>query len=148
MVWPKGVSKLDYPVGLMGETSGPLRLMISGLIRAKYIFLNLHGEFSGQILLVAVNQNSAQSYSGRISTSTMTMIPPPPSSIPEPTKERKDAYIASHRDKLYSDHFTIDLVHDLGLPIADATYTVYATLGEYKSNVLTIKTRIKMKNIF
>ena len=36
-----------------------------------------------------------------------------------------------------------DLVNICGLPVENATYTVYATFGEYKSNVLTIKTVVK-----
>ena len=43
-------------------------------------------------------------------------------------------------DTLYAN---ADLVNICGVPIANAIYTVYATLGEYKSNVLTIKTVVK-----
>lgn len=40
-------------------------------------------------------------------------------------------------------YFNVDLVNNLNIPITEAIYTVYATLREYKSNVLTVKTFIK-----
>lgn len=143
VIWPKDASLDDYPEGLMGETSGPLRLMVAGLIREKYIFMNSHGQFSKKVLLVAVNQATAQTYSGRMSSDRMMMMPPPPAAGAEPSKEQKAAYLASHANQLYSDNFNLDLVHDLGLPIANATYTIYATLGDVRSNVLTVKTKVK-----
>lgn len=127
----------------MGDTSGPLRLMVAGLIREKYIFMDSYGQFSEKVLLVAVNQSTAQTYSGRMSSGRMMMIPPPPTDGPESSKEQKAAHLASHAGKLYSDNFNLDLVHDLGLPIANATYSIYATLGDVKSNVLTVKTKVK-----
>ncbi|MES2824574.1 MAG: hypothetical protein V4732_13300 [Pseudomonadota bacterium] len=42
-----------------------------------------------------------------------------------------------------ANYFNMDLIENLGVPIADATYAVYATLGDFKSNVLTIKTKVK-----
>lgn len=39
--------------------------------------------------------------------------------------------------------FNIDLVQNLRIPIADAVYIVYAVLGEYRSNVLTLSVKIE-----
>jgi len=134
--WPSNIDPNDFPTGPWGETDGPLRLMVAGLVRLPYKTLNLKGEFSEEILLVAVNVKTAQAYSGKM---------PKPELLPEPDffddlSERS----RSEEDKntLLSDYFNFDLVHDLGLPIEDATYHVYSTLGEYKSNVLTIQTSV------
>jgi len=135
--WPKGVSFADNPVGPWGETEGPLRLMVAGLIRLPYKIMGLKGSFSDTILVIAVNQATGESYSGRM---------PQPDFLPEPEfinnlsvrpRSEKDG------DVLISDNFNFDLVHDLDIPIVDATYHVYATLGEYKSNTLTIKASVE-----
>ena len=131
----------NSPVGPIGQTSGPLRLMVTGFIQTKYMYLNLKGEFGDSVLLVAVDQKTAKTYSGKMSQGDIRWDPAPPMS-PEEKKEF-DEYNESKKDMLTEDRFTLDLVHDLELPITSATYNVYATLGELKSNILTIKTIIK-----
>lgn len=135
VIWPKNVSPQDHPPGPMGTTDGPLHLMISGLVRIKFSTLGLRGDAGGEVLVVAVNQKTAQSYSGKMPKGDFEAPPfsADPSNEPELTDEEKNALLSSH--------FNLDLVHDLALPLNDATYTVYATLGEYKSNELIIKTK-------
>lgn len=133
--WPKEASLDDFPPGPSGTTEGPLRLMIVGLVRVNYETFGLKGDVGGEIVVVAVNQKTVKTYSGKM---------PKPDSEPisdfeplEPNRTEAD------RNALLSSHFNLDLVHDLNLPITDATYTVYATLEYLKSNSLTIKTKVK-----
>jgi hypothetical protein len=137
IIWPKNISLKDHPPGPLGTTDGPLRLMIAGLVRIKFSTLGLKGDAGGEVLVVAVNQKTAQSYSGRIPKGDFEA---PPFSA-DPSTEL--ALTDEEKNALLSSHFNLDLVHDLELPIADATYSVYATLGELKSNVLTIRTKVK-----
>jgi hypothetical protein len=136
-VWPKEFSEADYPVGPFGETSGPMRLMVAGIINAPYQFLGLNGDFSDDIVVVAVNQKTAIAYSGKMPRADF--LPVPADMLNLPKRPMSDA----DKEALISDHFNFDLVHDLDIPIADATYHIYATLGEYKSNVVTIKTSVE-----
>ena len=137
IVWPEGASLGDIPPDPFGHSNGPLRLMVAGLIRLKYNTLGLNGQFGEHVMLVAVDQSSAKTFSGRM---------PMQDSEPEPKSLVLEEDITMPDESLNSlvrSMFNFDLVHDLGLPISDATYTVYATLGEYKSNVITIKTSVK-----
>lgn len=139
VVWPKNASLSDYPPNLIGQTSGPLRLMIAGLVRAKYSTLGLRGQFSYEVVVTAVNQDTAETYSGKMPRGDFEYFPS--DDIPPGAPRRED--YAEYSESLYSSQFNLDLVHDLGLPLKAATYSVYATLAEYKSNVLTISTRLE-----
>lgn len=137
IVWPSNASLNDYPPGPFGDTHGPLRLMIAGIASLKYSTLGLNGDFGDSVLLVAVDQFTAKAYTGKM---------PTPDFMPEPKPEFPVENVGISEDmpdSLVSSWFNLDLVHDLGLPIAEATYSVYATLGDYKSNVLTIKAIVK-----
>ena len=92
------------------------------------------------MLVVAVNQKTAQSYSGKMPRGDFEPWPKNPKDIPNAPK-RED--YQEYRESLYNSRFNLDLVHDLGLPIADATYAVYANLGELKSNELVVSTKVK-----
>ena len=136
--WPKNVSLDDYVVDPSGNSNSPLRFMIAGLSSVPDSTLGLDGDVAYEVLVVAVNQNTAETYSGKM---MFVGIPgPKPSDIPG-VMPLDDALEQS--DTIRQSHFNIDLVQNLEIPITDATYTVYATLGEYKSNVLTIKTTVK-----
>lgn len=137
VVWPSSASLADYPPGPFGDTHGPLRLMIAGIVNVKYSTLGLDGDFGENVLLVVVNEHTAQTYTGKMPSPDYAPAPPPEFPVEEVS------YSEETLNSLVSSWFNLDLVHDLGLPIAEATYTVYATLGEYKSNVLTIKTTVK-----
>ncbi len=137
VVWSKTVSFEDYPPGPWGTTEGPLRLMVAGLIRVPYKTLGLNGDTSDDILLVAVNQKTADAYSGRMPQPESLPTPDWVDSLPVRTRSEAD------KNALITNRFNFDLVYDLGVPIAAATYKVYATLGEFKSEVVTIKTKVE-----
>lgn len=137
IVWPKNDDPSHYPAGPWGTTNGPFRLMIAGLVRTEYKTLGLKGEASEDVLLVAVNQQTAQSYSGKMPQPDVDTEPDFDMDMQEipPTEEEQN--------KLLTSYFNFDLVHDLGLPIQKASYNVYATLGEMKSNSIIIHTDVK-----
>jgi hypothetical protein len=135
VIWPKDVSPEDFFPSPSGITNGPLRLMVAGLARVQHHALGLKGDAGAEVLIVAVNEKTAQTYSGK--------MPKPDSEAIVGFEPVEIALSEADRNALLTSHFNLDLVHDVELPIANATYTVYATLGELKSNVLTIKTTIK-----
>ena len=133
--WPKSFSLEEFVPSPSGIRSGPLRLMIAGLARVKFATLNLKGDVGGEVLIVAVNEKTAQTYSGKM---------PKPDSEAILGFEPQDILITeADLNALLTSHFNIDLVHDLGLPIEAAIYTVYATLGDFKSNAISVKTIIE-----
>lgn len=139
--WPSDVSPDDYIPGPFGDTYEPFRLMISGIVQLKFNTLGLKGSFYKHVFLVAVDRETAQTYTGKIQL---------PDFLPEPADNSVDDLfperpVMSEEDmnKPVPSHFNIDLVHNLRVPIKNASYTVYATLGPFKSNVLTIETRVK-----
>ncbi|MGQ9424387.1 hypothetical protein ACXYTJ_00385 [Gilvimarinus sp. F26214L] len=139
--WPSDLSPNDLSVGPFGQTVGPFRLMFSGVVKLPYGTMGLNGEFSDQVTIVAVDQNNGQTYTGRIWF---------PESLQEPESDYVDDLfpdaVENSEDDLKKpvlNYFNIDLVNNLGVPVRDATYTVYATLGDYTSNVLTVETRIE-----
>jgi len=137
VVWPKNGDPSDYPAGPWGTTEGPFRLMVAGLVRTEYKTLGLKGEASEEVLLVAVNQQTAESYSGKMPQPDVDTEPDFDMGLEEipPTDEEQN--------KLLTSYFNFDLVHDLGLPIKEASYNVYATLGEMKSNSIIINTKVE-----
>lgn len=133
--WPGDLTLEDFPPGPSGTTEGPLRLMVAGLIRIKYDTYGLKGDAGAEVLVVAINQKTAQTYKGKMPKADSEPFFGFMPDEPERTEDDKNALLSSH--------FNLDLVHDLEIPLEDATYSVYATLGEYKSNVLTIHTMVK-----
>lgn len=140
IVWPKSSSLEDFSPGALGQTEGPLRFMIAGLARVKFSYLGLRGQVSRSVLVVAVNQKTAKTYSGKMPSVERDFWSEPISA--KAKGPRREDY-PEYRDALHSSNFNLDLVHDLGLPIEDAVYSVYATLGDFKSNMLTVKTTVK-----
>lgn len=133
VVWPAGVSLSDYPVGPSGDTHGPLRLMVAGLARFSYSMLNASDDISDEVLIVAVNQQSAVTYSGKMPKPDFLDIPPPSADDPDMMLSEED------KNTLLTSHFNFDLVRDIGIPIESANYIVYAILGEHKSNIITVE---------
>lgn len=132
IVWPKGEAVEDMEVMPNGQSVGALQFNVAGLAKLPYNILGLKGDFAYRIVVVAVNQTTAESYSGNmIFFGTPTPRPNVPGLVE--AQENQDA----------TKHFNIDLVQNLGLPIKDATYSVYAVLESFKSNVVTVKTVIQ-----
>ena len=129
VAWPKDDSPKSYLKGPFGETiRGPFRLYVVVLFTFPYSMSKI--DFPSEILIVAVNQVTRQVYSGR-----RRPLAPTPTAEEEETDDLADDAIGGY--------FKVSLVDDVKIPFTNATYTVYATLGEYKSNVLTIQTVVK-----
>lgn len=130
IVWQEDADTTDLMVSPLGDTIGsPLKFVISGVARLPFNTLNLDGMFGYDVVIVAVNQETAQVYSGK-----MIRFGVSPKGSVEPKSDKTVAV---------KSYFNVDLVNNLGIPISDGTYTVYATLADYKSNVLTIKTQVE-----
>lgn len=141
ITWPKGASEEGNPPGPNGQTTGPLRIMISGVVQLPFNAMGLNGEFADKVLIVAVDRKTANTYSGKIWF---------PESLPEPEPDNPDDLFPETGEENTADltapvasYFNIDLLHNLEVPITSAVYSVYAQIGEYKSNVLRIETRVE-----
>ena len=136
VVWPKETveNAVYYP---SGHNTSPYRLMVAGLSKLPDSTLNYHKDIVYQIVVVAVNNKTAKSYSGK-----MTGFGTPSPSL-QPIGGGGSNKPVEEPDYVRQSYFNIDLVQNLGIPIDDASYSVYATIENYKSNVLQIKTTIK-----
>lgn len=143
VVWPNNYDLTGMAKTRDGDViASPIKLMIAGLTRLPSNTLNLNGVFNDRVLIIAVNQKTGEVYSGRMQVSGSRPDPLPPifSDSSSVGSFKEDA---ANNTSIVGDRFNIDLIHNLGIPIENGTYTVYATLGDYKSNVLTIKTRVE-----
>lgn len=142
VVWPKGVSISDFQSYPGGGNDSPLKLPVAGLSHVPDSTLGLNGFVAYEIVVVAVNQKTSEAYSGKMRefSGAVPMVRPPEGLGLDvgSTTEFEEPIDVSRKS-----FFNIDLVQSLRIPLIDATYTVYATLGDYKSNVLTIKTAVK-----
>ena len=135
IIWPDNTSVDDYQKYPNGNNNSPLKFMLSGLANVPdSVLKNKSDEVAYQVVVIAVNQKTAKSYSGKMIQ--MGDVGEIPGMIPEVNDEPSPEITRKH-------YFNIDLVENLGVPIAEANYTVYATLGEFKSNVTTVSTKIK-----
>lgn len=134
IIWPDNASKDDCTYFPNGNNNSPFKLMLAGLAHVPDSVIKNNLDIAFEVLIVAVDQKTAQSYSGKMiklgSIGAIPELEPDVGDDVSPDITRKN-------------FFNIDLVENLGLPISNATYIVYATLGEYKSNVMTVGTRIK-----
>ena len=104
---------------------------ICGTCCVDYAFGGLGGDVIEEILLVAVDAATQETYSGKMEP------------IPNP-EERPDDLGGGPVDTeglLVETYFNPNLAEDLALPERPAEYIVYAVLGEYKSN--TVRIRVK-----
>jgi hypothetical protein len=131
VVWPKNVDPDSMEVMPNGDSLGPFKLMVAGLVQLPYSTMNLNGEFRDEILVTAVDQATGQPYSGKRFQIGFT------------SKPDMSNYGNNQNNTLTPDYFTIDLVQNLKIPIKSAQYQVYATLGEFKSNVITVDVVMK-----
>lgn len=138
VVWSSEAMDDSYVTFPNGDTESPYKLMVAGLSKVPDSTLDLDGDVAFEILLVAVNQETAESFSGKMIRFGESS-PLPPGVVGHMKQNASD----SKADNARLSYFNIDLVQNLDLPITNAVYTVYATLGKYKSNVLTIKTSLK-----
>lgn len=128
VTFPRGFETEDMEVTPFGDAIGAVKLMVAGLLQLPPDTLGFEGDLSDSVVFVAVDQQTSQTYSGKIVSVGF------PGEIPGPIG-------GSISDK--QEYFTIDLIQNLNLPVSEAKYSVYATLGPYKSNVLTIEVRVE-----
>jgi len=129
--WPENGDPSEMIVTPNGNSSGPFKLMVSG-----YLILDISSgegaiDLAERIILVAVNQKTAQAYSGRMQNTGFRVSPLP------------DTTAADNHIETVSSSFNIDLFQNLDIPVMSATYNVYATLDEYKSNSMEIEVVLK-----
>ena len=135
IIWPDNTSVDEYQKYPNGNNNSPLKFMLSGLAHIPDSTLkNKAAEIAYQVVVIAVNQKTAKSYSGKMNQ--MGDIGEIPDMIPDINNEPSPGITRKH-------YFNIDLVENLSIPIEEARYTVYATIGEYKSNIMTVTTKIK-----
>lgn len=131
VVWERGLKSEDYSVTHRGNREGPLRIMLAGLLKIPYGTQGINDDFKYKVLVVAVDQKTSITYEGKMS--------------PFGTRRRVGlpGYYEAKKGLAAKENFNIDLVHNLNIPITEAKYTIYATFGEYKSNVLEVDVKIK-----
>jgi len=132
-IWPKNDSIENYQSLPNGGNNSPLKFTISGLAKIPDSTLDFDGDVSYEILVVAVDQKTAKAYSSKMIKNGR------PGTKPIGTLSKNNL---TH-DFIRKHYFNVDLVSNAGLPISEAVYTVYAMIGEYKSNVLTVTTKFK-----
>lgn len=130
--WPNGKDITEYQTYPNGNNDSPLKFMVAGLANVPDSTIKFNDDISNQILIVAVNQETTEVFSGKMQEMSVNDSD---LDIPPDLDESKQDLTRKH-------YFNIDLVNNAGLPISNATYTVYATLGKYKSNVRTVTTKI------
>lgn len=113
---------------------GPFRSCVIVRYVIKYDTMNLDGDFRNSIVIVAVNRETHEVYKGHLKYSGYRA-----GSKEGTSKEELDAL----KNSIVGGAFKVSLIEDLELPIKNAVYSIYATLGEYKSNVLTLTTEVK-----
>lgn len=132
IVWEQGLKLEDYLLTPQGDLDGPLRIMLAGLLKIPYGTMGIDDDFKYKVLIVAVDQKTSATYKGRMNQFGFDA---PRIQIP--------GYYEAKKGLDSEENFSIDLVQNLNIPIAEAKYTVYATFGEFKSNVVEVEVKIK-----
>jgi len=119
-----------------GHATDGHNVMVAGLIKlppSAYVGTgNPEEDLAYRVVLVAVDNESAQTYSGTMIRFGFKGSRP---DIPQPAADAIESDTRAH--------FNIDLIQNLDIPLQPANYTVYATLGTHKSNTLNISVKFK-----
>ena len=108
------------------------RIVVCGTYRLEFSTLGLDGDFVESIVLVAVDEGRRETFNGRMVT-VQNRIPPPP---------RPDGLTpADFAGDVITGYFNPNLAVVLDLPEQPADYVVYAVLGPYESNRVSISVR-------
>ncbi len=107
---------------------------ICGTVAVDYGFQGLRGEVTEEILLVAVNAATQETWSGKME----------PIANPEQRPENLGGDGGPTEGLIVESYFNPNLVETLDLPEKPAEYIIYAVLGEYKSN--TVRIRLKERS--
>lgn len=125
---PEEVTLRSPGPGTLSDARVVLRLC--GACRFKYSLFGLRGTYVDHILFIAVDARTHEPHASRMETV--------PNAIPGPDPED-----GLEPDMLVGEVFNPDLAELLRLPAREADYIVYATLGPYRSNVLTTRVRVR-----
>ncbi|SMF57680.1 hypothetical protein SAMN02745866_03711 [Alteromonadaceae bacterium Bs31] len=126
--WPANEDPKQMLVTPNGNSSGPFKAMISGYFILDVATGENAMDLAERVILVAVNQQTAESYSGKMEN--IGFRESPMAGLP---------ISAENTVETVSSSFNIDLYQNLNIPIAAATYSVYATVDEYKSNTMVVE---------
>lgn len=132
IIWPANSSVEDYQTYPNGNNDSPLKFMLSGLAHVPDSTVKNNKDIAFEVVVVAVNQKTAESYSGKMQQMGDA------GELPDMNPDIENAPEVRRKN-----FFNVDLIQNLGIPVSEASYTVYATLGEYKSNITTVHTKIK-----
>lgn len=138
VLWPEKVGSNEHQNSFDDSYENPYMFMVAGLAYVPDSTLGLAGDVAYHVSIVAVNQKTAESYIGRMIKVGYSGDDPDDVFDFDAGEEATQEF-----DMVRKTYFNIDLVSNAGLPIEEATYSVYAILGDYKSNVMTVKTSIK-----
>jgi hypothetical protein len=109
------------------------RVPVCGTYQLAYGELDLDGRFVFEVLIVAVDAETQEVFSGRMD--------PGSAARPQPTLKELGLTREAMREVVVTGHFNPNLVSILDLPQRPATYLVHAALGPYTSRVVRIRVR-------
>ncbi|MCA9727304.1 MAG: hypothetical protein KC729_06440 [Candidatus Eisenbacteria bacterium] len=116
------------------------RVLVCGYYYLPMNTLNLDGDLVEKIVFVAVDAESNRSFTGTMAEeSPEEPMPDPEPSDEEPPGPDELVSLPTPADEPIGGWFNPNLADILGLPEGAATYTVYAFLGPYRSNTVTIR---------
>ena len=101
------------------------QFVICGACKFDWKYMDLNGDFSPAIQIVAVNTKTNQHYSGRVGRRGFMTHPPP-----QPGDDKRQVAIGTY--------FNPNLTLITNVPKEEAEYRIHATLGSYKSNTVTV----------
>ena len=125
--------QVEFRTGQRTPGSSAFALIrLCGICRFDYHFMGLDGDFIEAILIVAVDDETNETFSGKLTLVT-NAEPQPPDLL------GRDLVKQDYTGLVVEEHFNPNLAQALRLPARSAQYVVYATLGEYKSNSVRIR---------
>ncbi len=116
-------------------SQGPLdlafaRAIICGYAHFDYLTLDLRGAFLESILFVATHTETHEVYTGKLEI-VANAIPDEPDDEEDSPEDLAGLSIG--------EYFNINIAAVVGLPEGSAEYKIHATLGEFRSNVVTMR---------
>lgn len=117
-----------------GETLDPkdCRFFVCGSSEFVYDTLGYGRSFADHVTFVAVDQTSQVARTGVMQPNVLNPVPPP-DDMPKSTTD--------HSKTTIGEAFRTNLAEIMSLPAVETDYVVYAALGPYRSNTLTVKVR-------
>ena len=117
-----------------GETLDPddCRFFVCGASEFVYDTLGYGRNFADNVTFVAVDQTSQVARSGVMQPNVPNPVPPP-DDLPKSTTD--------HSKTTIGEVFRANMAEIMTLPAVETDYVVYAVLGPYRSNSLTVKVR-------